>query len=158
MRVGPSQIAGDGLFATRPIAAGTTIARLSGRVVDTAELLELLTRPPVDTIALDEDRHLILPTEPRPLVAYGNHSCDPNAWWVDEVTLVARRDIAPGEEVTSDYGTSTGIRYVMKCDCRAAICRGTITGDDWQLPELQQRYGDHWVPMLLRRQRGRIPA
>jgi hypothetical protein len=68
--------------------------------------------------------------------------------------LVARRDIEAGEEVTSDYATSTGIDYALTCNCGAAICRGTITGDDWRLPELQQRYGEHWVPALLRRQRG----
>ena len=31
-----------------------------------------------------------------------NHSCDPNLWMKDEVTLVARTDIAPGVEVTMD--------------------------------------------------------
>ena len=28
-----------------------------------------------------------------------NHSCDPNTWWVDDDTMIARRDIHPGEEV-----------------------------------------------------------
>ena len=32
-----------------------------------------------------------------------NHSCDPNVWMQDEVTLVARREIAADEEVTIDY-------------------------------------------------------
>jgi uncharacterized protein len=152
MRVGPSPIAGQGLFATRPIAAGTAIARLAGRVVSSIELRELLTRPPVDTIALGEDLHLVLPSDPRPLIAYGNHSCDPNTWWADAVTLVARRDIAMGEEVTNDYGTSTGIDFALTCNCGTTICRGVITGEDWRLHELQERYGTHWVPTLLRRQ------
>lgn len=32
-----------------------------------------------------------------------NHSCDPNVWLKDEVTLIARRDIKPKEELTIDY-------------------------------------------------------
>lgn len=29
-----------------------------------------------------------------------------------------------------------------------AKCRGRITGNDWQLPELQERYGDHFLPYI----------
>ena len=32
-----------------------------------------------------------------------NHSCDPNTWMEDEVTISARRDIQAGEEITADY-------------------------------------------------------
>ena len=31
-----------------------------------------------------------------------------------------------------------------------ALCRGEVTGEDWRRPELRERYGDHWVPALLR--------
>ncbi|WP_432987337.1 SET domain-containing protein-lysine N-methyltransferase [Dactylosporangium sp. CA-233914] len=37
----------------------------------------------------------------------GNHGCDPSLWWSGPYTLVARRDIAAGEELTNDYATST---------------------------------------------------
>jgi hypothetical protein len=33
----------------------------------------------------------------------GNHSCDPNTWWVDDFTFVTRREIAVDEEVTNGY-------------------------------------------------------
>jgi len=29
---------------------------------------------------------------------YGNHSCDPNLWWADGFTLIARRPIVAGED------------------------------------------------------------
>ncbi|ADB29521.1 nuclear protein SET [Kribbella flavida DSM 17836] len=154
LAVRDSPIAGKGLFAAGPIAVGEVIAVLAGRKVSTAELEELLEHPPVDTITVADDLHLVLPTDPRPVIAYGNHSCDPTTWWVDAVTLSARRDIAPGEEVTSDYGTSTGIAdWRMKCSCGSPLCRGVVTGTDWRRPELQERYGDHWIPLLLQRQR-----
>jgi hypothetical protein len=35
--------------------------------------------------------------------------------------------------------------------CGAPACRHTVTGEDWRLRDLQDRYGDHWVPVLLAR-------
>lgn len=154
LEVRESPVAGKGLFATQPIAQGTVVGQLSGRRVSTAELRELLKHPPVDTITIDDDEHLVLSNDPRPVIAYGNHSCDPNMWWIDAVTLEARKDIAAGDEVTSDYGTSTGVDFEMQCTCGASLCRGVVTGEDWKQPELQSRYGDHWIPTLLRKQRG----
>jgi hypothetical protein len=49
-------------------------------------------------------------------------------------TLAARRPIAAGDEVTSDYGTSTGeADFAMPWSCGSALCRGTITGNDWHV-------------------------
>ncbi|WP_329483574.1 GNAT family N-acetyltransferase [Kribbella sp. NBC_01484] len=154
LEVRECSVAGKGLFATQPIAKGEVVGQLYGRRVNTAELRELLKRPPVDTITIGEDEHLVLSNDPRPVIAYGNHSCDPNMWWIDAVTLEARRDIGVGDEVTSDYGTSTGVDYELHCTCGSPLCRGVITGEDWKQPELQSRYGDHWIPALLRKQRG----
>lgn len=148
-----SAIAGQGLYATKPIAQGTVVGQLSGRRVSTEELRDLMGDPPVDTITIGDDEHLVLSNDPRPVIAYGNHSCDPNLWWIDAVTLAARRNIAAGDEVTSDYGTSTGVDFEIRCDCGSPLCRGVVTGDDWKRPELQARYGDHWIPVLLRKQR-----
>ena len=51
-----------------------------------------------------------------------------------------------------DTGTSTGTAdFVMACGCGSARCRRIVTGDDWRLPDLQHRYGNHWVPALLTR-------
>ncbi|MDT4981133.1 MAG: uncharacterized protein QOG07_3012 [Pseudonocardiales bacterium] len=157
MREGPSDIAGWGLFATTTLAAGTAVSRVGGRLVCTAELHALIAqaqRDPargyVDSIVVDEDVELVLP--PRSTSRFGNHSCDPNLWWSDAYTLVAKRDIAAGEELTNDYATSTvDPGFLLRCHCESARCRGMITGDDWQIPELQARYDGHWVPMVQRR-------
>ena len=34
---------------------------------------------------------------------------------------------------------------------RIVTVPGIITGEDWRRPELQARYGDHWIPALLDR-------
>jgi uncharacterized protein len=153
LEVRPSPIAQLGLFAKVPILPGTVVSRLGGRLVTGDELSRILLaagQSYVDSITVDEDQHLVLPADQ--LNHYGNHSCDPNLWWADAYTLAVRRRIAAGEEVTNDYGTSTGIAdFSMTCVCRSPQCRGTITGQDWRRAELQARYGDHWVPVLLDR-------
>jgi hypothetical protein len=150
VEVRESPIQGRGLFARRPIRAGTLVSRLGGRLVSGAELGRLLAEPDrgyIDTIAVGEDRHLVLP--PRRDNGYGNHGCDPNLWWVGPYQLAARRDIAGGEELTNDYGTSTADPgFEMACACGSKLCRAVVTGDDWRRPELRRRYGTHWIPML----------
>ena len=157
MQIAPSPIAGLGLFARADIRPGATVSRLGGRLVTGRELRQIFAaaaqqpdHPYVDTITVGEDLHLVLPAgQPN---HYGNQSCDPNLWWADAYTLVARRPIAAGEEVTSDYATSTGVAdFTMDCACGSSLCRGVITGEDWRRPDLQARYGDHWIPMLLAR-------
>jgi len=157
VEVRQSPISGRGLFAVARITAGTVVSRLGGRLVSTAQLRELFAaaardpgHPYIDTITVDADLHLVLP--PRRPTGYGNHSCDPNLWWVGRYELAARRDLGIGEELTNDYATSTGEPdFVMTCSCDSARCRGIITGDDWRPPDLRTRYGRHWVPALLAR-------
>jgi hypothetical protein len=150
MRASP--IAGVGLFATTPIAAGQAVSIVGGEVVRTARLRELIATSPsyVDTIVIGPDEHLVLP--PGTPNGKGNHSCDPNVWWTDAVRLSARRDIAAGEEITNDYATSTGeAGFTMLCSCGSPLCRSIVTGADWRRPELRERYGEHWVLALLAR-------
>ncbi|WP_346426661.1 SET domain-containing protein-lysine N-methyltransferase [Streptomyces sp. YIM 130001] len=163
--VRPSPLAGAGLFARASIAAGTVVARLGGRVVSDWELHGLFAaaalepehpypeHPYIDSIALTETAHLVLPPRDQQSIGYSNHHCDPTLWWEGPFTLLARRDISADEELTSDYATSTwDPQFVLECACGpSADCRGTVTGNDWRLPELQARYGEHWVPALLSR-------
>ena len=84
--VRPSPIAGRGLFARAAIPAGTVVSRLGGRLVPEAELRRLIatTDGYVDTIAVTEELHLVLPPrrDRRRDNGYGNHGCAPNLWWV----------------------------------------------------------------------------
>ncbi len=103
--------------------------------------------------AIDDGLHVV-PADEDPL-ARGNHSCDPNLWIVDELTLAARRPISAGEEATVDYAVMTvGEAWSMDCRCSAPTCRGTITGSDWRRADLQASYRGHFSPFIMRR----IPA
>lgn len=152
-----SPIEGQGLFALARISVGATVVRCGGRLVSGDELRRLLADAEaessssyVDTIAVENDLHLIMP--PGQLIHFGNHSCDPNLWWSTEYTLTARRTIEVDDELTNDYATSTDAEdFAMTCLCKATSCRGVITGRDWLRKDLQERYGNHWVPALLAR-------
>jgi uncharacterized protein len=80
-----------------------------------------------------------------------NHSCEPNVGFAGNVILVAMRDVAAGEELTTDYALFDDTDEPMTCRCGTPSCRGTITGRDWQRPELQRRYGSYFSWYLLRR-------
>lgn len=72
-----------------------------------------------------------------------NHSCDPNAW-IEGLDLVARRPIRVGEEITVEYATFiAGSGESFECHCGAGDCRRRVTPDDWHLPEIRRRYGEH---------------
>jgi hypothetical protein len=79
-----------------------------------------------------------------------NHSCDPNAGFKGQITLVAMRDIEIGEEITYDYAL-TDIETTLEdpwtpetCLCGSEICRKQITGNDWKLSDVQQRYDNYF--------------
>lgn len=93
--------------------------------------------------------HPSLAIRPSPLHGRGTFATAPIG--ADEVTLVARRLVAAGEELTADYALwELDPEWVspFRCRCGAAECRGVITGRDWEDPELQRRYAAHFHPVL----------
>ena len=66
-----------------------------------------------------------------------------------QVGLVAMRDIEAGSELTFDYAMSDGGPYdEFDCHCGNANCRGKMSGNDWKLPELWQKYDGYFSPYL----------
>ena len=67
---------------------------------------------------------------------YVNHSCEPNSYVIvfqGRIFLNALREIAAGEEITTDYLYELGLDGT-RCQCRTDSCRETIglagiTGD-----------------------------
>ncbi|PZG23108.1 SET domain-containing protein [Nonomuraea aridisoli] len=146
--IGPSTIHGTGLFAVAPIRPDEVVMRFGGQAIDDATLARLA--PPYSSMTVAEGVHLLLDVD-HP-VSRGNHSCDPNLWHRDATTVVARRAVEPGEELTIDYATHTGVEsWSMECRCGTALCRGVVSGRDWRLPRLRAAYGEHWSPPLLAR-------
>lgn len=83
-----------------------------------------------------------------------NHSCDPGSWMSDAYTMIARRDIRAGEEITADYvlwETNEDFVSEWDCKCGSPLCRGKVTGKDWKNKELQKRYEGHFSPLINKR-------
>lgn len=141
---------GLGLFATAPFSAGEIIAIYSGRVVNGRDFALLDEDTRRHALQVEDDFYLTpLVEEPSDFV---NHACDPSAWFEGATTLVARRALHLGDEITYDYATTDGSPYdEFECGCGAPLCRGRVSGDDWRRPELHARYGAHFSPYLLRR-------
>jgi SET domain-containing protein len=61
------------------------------------------------------------------IARYINHSCRPNAEPVvrkGRIVLVALRSIAPGEEITYNYGRDYFDFFIKKSGCQCTSCRG----------------------------------
>jgi len=151
---GESGIHGEGVFATAPITRGEKLMEFGGERITGAHLVSGNYRE-CSVWTIVDDVYLALPeNDPDPSLDENlNHSCDPNAWLVDEVTLVARRDIPAGEEITLDQGTwnfddSEYTWDYMDCACGAAICRKRLTEKDWMRPDVQERYRGHFHPLV----------
>ena len=147
----PDGAKGWGSFARERIAAGTTVAGFGGYVTTGAMLERLPAERVTRSIQVDDDLYLVSAETPEPGDML-NHSCEPSCGLMGGTVLVARRDIEPGEELTFDYATCDTSDYdEFSCACGASTCRGTVTGRDWMLPELQARYAGWFSPYIARR-------
>lgn len=146
-----SEIEGLGVFATRAFDPEERILRF-----DHADRIgpERPFRPDLGERAGYVDQisggvEVYLPPPGR----HVNSSCDPSArvrWDNGQCWAVARRSIAPGEEVTVDYVIATHNEQTLPCRCGAARCRGEIPGsvfglDDGWLREYEPLMADWFI-------------
>ena len=146
-----SPIHGRGLFATAAISRDEVVAIKGGHIIDGTLLKERVTPTlgPVE-IQIDEDFFIapITAEQREGSMLYSNHSCDANLGIRGEITFVAIRDIAAGEELTHDWCTTDDGDYILSCNCQAPNCRGKLTGKDWQRLELQKKYAGYFSAYL----------
>lgn len=141
-----SAIHGNGVFATEAIAKGERVIRYKGL---------LRTHDEVDRVYADEadsghtfiftlnDKYVIDANVDGNDARWINHSCDPNCEAAhlesdagkkrkDRIYIEAMRDIAPGEELTYNYGITLVEPHTAKqkkiwaCRCGAKNCTGTM--------------------------------
>jgi len=157
--VRPSSIEGLGLFAARPFCAGVRIRQIN-------VVREITPTSPLRAELGERADHCDYPNGKIVLIGYPdrhvNHSCDPDAYVLyegDRSFLVARRDIAVGEEITCDYNINITGGTAWPCHCGAARCRGTTVGDFFRLPlDIQREYQPFLAEWFVRAHRGRLRA
>jgi hypothetical protein len=109
---------------------------VANKPIEISELFSIGLRRPADLARMPQH--------------YVNHSCYPNAGFKGQIFMVAMRKIRLGEEITYDYAMvmhsnpDSSTYFVMECKCGAKRCRGRITENDWQRPELQKRYDGYF--------------
>jgi len=151
-----SRISDNGMFAREPIKKGEPVCIVGGIVMTDEEFAAFqAAHRNYNSIQIDDHLHLVEdPEVTRNLEGSMNHSCDSSAWMGDDATLVARRDIEPGEVVTIDYAlftTQSNWMLDTRCRCGSPDCRRIITGDDWRREDVQERYRNHFSPFINRR-------
>ena len=142
-----------GLFAVREMAAGVEIA--SGKSFQetfepwgTYEAMDAETQRKVDAFCVSSPTGFWMPSDFNllPVSYFMNHSCDSNVGFNKDGGFVVLRKVRAGEELCLDYGTCfTDPRFRLECHCGAIICRGVVTGDDWKLSALQERYNGFFM-------------
>jgi hypothetical protein len=157
VEVRPSRIEGLGVFAARAFRAGERIRRVNvvREITPESPLREDLGER-VDHCSYPDGKVVLFGFPDR----HVNHSCDPNAWEQyegDSSHLVARREIAAGEEITCDYNVNIVDGTAWPCRCGTGRCRGEVAGDFFRLPRQWQReYRPLLAEWFVRRHRDRL--
>jgi hypothetical protein len=140
------------MFATSPIMTSETVVIWGGTRVGREEAERARGQGKV-VMKLDDGLYSV-EERGKNATYFMNHSCDPNIWMADAVTLVARRGIAHAVELTVDYAlfeASEDFTTDWVCICGSPGCRKRVTGRDWRLLELQGRYVGHFLPLIAKR-------
>jgi SET domain-containing protein len=127
LEVRPSAIVGRGLYSGTRIAKRAKIGEFEGEVVGLRESRRRARGRRIVAI-VELDRHALDATRSKRGFRFINHSCDPNTFMRCTATraeFYALRDIAKGEELTTDYGRSHH-EGTLPCRCGARKCRGYI--------------------------------
>lgn len=139
IRVERSGVHGQGVFATRHLAAGVRLIEYVGEIISMAEAIR---RHPHDATNPDhtfyfhlDDGRVIDALHGGNDAKWINHSCRPNCV-PDEVRgrifIVTRRPVFKGEELTFDYGLvsdepmTEALKARYACRCGAKKCRGSM--------------------------------
>jgi uncharacterized protein len=128
VQVRPSPIDGHGVFAAEPVPALAKIGEIRGEAISVEEARIRATRHERIMIVELSRRRAIDFTRSTDPMRFTNHSCRPNARLSIEngrVEFYSLRVIAPGEELTVDYG-ETHHDGKLACRCGAQGCRGAL--------------------------------
>ncbi len=123
-----SAIDGQGVFAAEPIPRWRKIGEIRGESISVTEArIRATRRERVMMVEISPERAIDFARSTDPM-RYTNHSCSPNARLSirqGRVEFYARCVIAPGDEITVNYGP-THHKGRLACRCGAAKCTGWL--------------------------------
>ena len=125
---------GKGVFAKEAIAPRELIFYMNGKEINFERSTVYMGEYSVQTGV----KTYVDPIAP---ARYLNHSCSPNAGFIDDISLIALTRIKPGEEIRFDYSTTMLERHwELDCACGSRQCRRRIRDFDFLPYSLQQHY------------------
>ncbi len=123
-----SAIDGQGVFAVEPIVRWRKVGEIRGESISVVEARIRATRHQrVMMVEVSPERAIDF-SRSTDAMRYTNHSCSPNARLCirqGRVEFYALRAIAPGEEITVNYGP-THHEGRLACRCGAPRCAGWL--------------------------------
>ena len=134
-----SPIQGLGAFAAGPICAGKLMLEYVGEKITKTESVRRCEAGNTFIFELDDEWDIDGGVGWNP-ARFLNHSCAPNcdAEYIEgQIWIVARREIAPGEELTFNYGYDSEDYREHPCRCGARECVGYIVAEEF-FPMLRQ--------------------
>jgi uncharacterized protein len=123
-----SGIDGFGVFAAEAVAAHRKIGEIRGETISVHEARRRAQGRRRIMIVEISARRAIDASQSEDPMRFTNHCCQPNARLTirdGRVEFYALRVIAPGEEITVNYG-ETHHAGTLKCRCGAANCIGWL--------------------------------
>lgn len=143
-----SEITGVGIFAKEVIHVGEVVCVKGGHILRKEELFSSSVINSYHPIS--DDLYIAAKTEDEEeaIKIYINHSCEPNCGLRGEITFVAIREIQVDEEITLDYAFLDNEGYSFWCNCGSKNCRHIITGYDWKIKHIQEKYYPYFASYL----------
>jgi uncharacterized protein len=133
LRIGPSEIHGQGVFAKASLCAGERVIEYLGEKIAKTESARRCEGQNWCIFSLDPEFDLDGNFAWNPARRV-NHSCAPNceAGFEDgRIWITALRDIQPGEEITFNYGYDIEAYREHPCRCGAEECVGFIVAEEF---------------------------
>ncbi len=139
-----SPIQGNGVFATAFIPKGETVHIMNGREVGWLKCLFLILTKQIHIdmpFQISSKSYILLNN----LSISINHSCEPCCAVSGKNQIVARRDIAAGEEISYDYSTTVlpsifTKSWLMECRCGQKNCRKEVRNAAFMPDEQLKNY------------------
>lgn len=119
MFVAKSNIAGQGVFASRSFKKGEVVIIWQPKIITENEF-QSLPEAEKHFIYGVEGQYIYMQTPEK----YVNHSCNSNTK-TDGLKDIAVRDIKKSEEITADYNSDGVITF--RCSCGTENCRGLVS-------------------------------
>lgn len=123
-----SEIDGFGVFAAEAIPRWRKIGEVRGEAISVAEARRRAAMLERIMIVEISERHAVDLAQSTDPMRFTNHSCQPNGQLRisgGRIEFYALREIAPGEEITVDYG-ETHHEGRLTCRCGAPGCVGKL--------------------------------